>query len=795
MAYDFSRFSEAAISIFQIANVSAQLRQAPTIGTDDLVYAIVMERRSAAATAILEILDQPGQARGNGYKKIERLLHPTASGSSSPSSSAARSRMEPQNVLELDSFARLAIDKAIDLADQLGLKKVGADQFLLGILMDSGNRGTQLLKNAGVDPTHISRVLRNLNSKTGGGAASARTTGSSRPATRSTELDKYTTDLTQLALDGKLEPLHGRAAEMGRIIDILGQMHKNNPIILGEPGVGKTAVMKGLAQLIIDGKVPTMLRDCRMLLLDVGSLVAGTTLRGQFEERVKTLLDEVHRAGNIVLAIDEIHTVVGSGAAEGSADLSNMLKSALQDGLRLIGTTTLSEFRRIDKDQALSRRFQPVKLDEPDLDGTIKIMKALKPRYEAHHGITIPDAVIELAATLSARYITNRNQPDKTIDVIDEAGSHLRQTASDDKAVLTLSEQDVAAVVSRQCDMPVTKLTQSEREKLLGLEAILHESVIGQEQAIRAVSAAMRRSGVKLNPSNKPIASFIFSGPTGVGKTELAKTLAQVMFGSEKNMVRLDMSEYMERHTVSRLVGSPPGYVGHEEGGQLTNAVRNRPYTVVLFDEIEKAHPDVFNVLLQVLDDARLTDSQGRTVDFKNTVVIMTTNVGSQAIQGKNKGIGFEFGTTDAKAEVESMYETIKAKVLESLKQYFRPEFLNRISETIVFRPLLKEEVYKIIDILLLRTEKVLADQGITIKLNKPARDVLIEKGYSATFGARALQRAITDLLEDPLATLLLEQEPPKGSVIEVDGVKGELVLSSVSQAKDSSQPGSQPGS
>jgi ATP-dependent Clp protease ATP-binding subunit ClpC len=689
----------------------------------------------------------------------------------------------------LNSFAKEAIQKAFNIAKEQNAALVGPEQILLGVLLsDSSNLGCKLLIKAGVDLAALKTKLRGNNAALANdnyspsyGPSHGRNPSHSltAPVARTTELDKYTTDLTELARLGKIHPVYGRDAEILSIIDILGLLKKNNPIIFGEPGVGKTAIMEGLACRIISGKVPPVLRNARMVLLDVGSLQAGTPLRGEFEERVKLVIAEVKKAGNIVLAIDEIHTVVGAGAAQGTSDLSNMLKGALQDGLRLVGTTTLEEYRRIEKDQALARRFQPVVAKEPDISGTIEIVKALKPLYEEHHLVKISDAIIESAAKLSDQYISDRNQPDKTIDVIDQAGSHLRQTAVDD-AVLTMTEQEVAAVVSRISGVPVTRLTQSEREKLLGLEAILHQRVIGQEQAVKAVSAAMRRAGTRLKAKGRPIASFIFSGPTGVGKTELAKTLAKVMFGSEDKMIRLDMSEYMERHMVSRLTGSPPGYVGYDEGGQLTKAVHRNPYTVVLFDEIEKAHPDVFNILLQVLDDGRLTDSQGRTVNFKNTVIIMTTNVGSTIIEGKNQSLGFDFESKDAKAKVESLYQTIKEKVLTTLKQYFRPEFLNRISETIVFRSLEKEQLYEIIDVLLLETQESLAEQGVSISLTASARDILINHGYSAQFGARALQRAITDLLDDELAILLLEDQPAPGTVIEVDGSDGVLAFKQV---------------
>jgi ATP-dependent Clp protease ATP-binding subunit ClpC len=629
----------------------------------------------------------------------------------------------------------------------------------------------------------------------------------------------------------------GRAKEIERVIQILGRRTKNNPVLIGEPGVGKTAIAEGLASRIANKDVPDILEEKRVVTLDIGLLVAGTKYRGEFEERLKKIMDEIRSAGNVVLVIDEVHTLIGAGAAEGAIDAANILKPALARGeLQCIGATTLDEYRKhIERDAALERRFQPVMVGEPTVDETIEILYGLRERYEQHHKLKISDEALVAAAKLSDRYISDRYLPDKAIDLVDEAGSRVRlinsalppaakeldkelrqvQREKDDavrsqdfdkagelrdremeiKAEIraiaqgknvgdrrndeespVVTEEDIAHIVASWTGVPVSKLTESESEKLLHMEDTLHQRLIGQEDAVRAVSKAIRRARVGLKNPNRPIASFVFSGPTGVGKTELAKSLAAYFFGSEEAMIRLDMSEYMERHTVSKLIGSPPGYVGYNEGGQLTEAVRRRPYTVVLFDEIEKAHPDVFNMLLQILEDGRLTDAKGRTVDFKNTLLILTSNIGSKVIEKGGYNLGFEF----SQDQTESQYNRIRSLVNEELKQYFRPEFLNRLDEIIVFRQLTKDEVKEIADIMLKEVFNRLTEQGITLEVTERFKDRLVEEGYSPSYGARPLRRAIMRLLEDSLAEEILSGRIKEGdtAVVDVDDSGTVQVLS-----------------
>jgi len=647
--------------------------------------------------------------------------------------------------------------------------------------------------------------------------------------TKTPTLDEFGSNLTQMAGDGKLDPVVGRAKEIERVIQILGRRTKNNPVLIGEPGVGKTAIAEGLAQRIANKDVPDILEEKRVVTLDIGLLVAGTKYRGEFEERLKKIMDEIRQAGNVILVIDEVHTLIGAGAAEGAIDAANILKPALARGeLQCIGATTLDEYRKhIERDAALERRFQPVMVGEPSVDETIEILYGLRDRYEQHHKLKISDDSLVAAAKLSDRYISDRYLPDKAIDLIDEAGSRVRLINSQlppaakeldkelrqilkekDDAVRSqdfdragelrdremeikaeiraiaqsksasgraegeepvVTEEDIAHIVASWTGVPVNKLTESESEKLLHMEDTLHQRLIGQEDAVKAVSRAIRRARVGLKNPNRPIASFIFSGPTGVGKTELAKSLASYFFGSEEAMIRLDMSEFMERHTVSKLIGSPPGYVGYNEGGQLTEAVRRRPYTVVLFDEIEKAHPDVFNMLLQILEDGRLTDAKGRTVDFKNTLLILTSNIGSKVIEKGGGGIGFEFAD-DAS---ESQYNRIKSLVNEELKQYFRPEFLNRLDEIIVFRQLSKDEVKEIAEIMLKEVFGRLGEKGICLEVTDRFKERLIEEGYSPSYGARPLRRAIMRLLEDSLAEEILSGRIKDGDTAVVDVDEG----------------------
>ncbi|MFM7527499.1 MAG: ATP-dependent Clp protease ATP-binding subunit, partial [Nodosilinea sp.] len=709
---------------------------------------------------------------------------------------------------------------SLEEARQLGHNYIGTEHLLLGLIREGEGVAARVLENLGVDLSKVrTQVIRML------GETAEVSTGGGQGRTKTPTLDEFGSNLTQMASEGKLDPVVGRQKEIERVIQILGRRTKNNPVLIGEPGVGKTAIAEGLAQRIGNGDVPDILEDRRVVTLDIGLLVAGTKYRGEFEERLKKIMDEIRSAGNVILVIDEVHTLIGAGAAEGAIDAANILKPALARGeLQCIGATTLDEYRKhIERDAALERRFQPVMVGEPSVDETIEILHGLRDRYEQHHKLKISDEALEAAAKLSDRYISDRYLPDKAIDLVDEAGSRvrlinsqlppaakeldreLRQVLKDkDNAVRSqdfdkagelrdremeikteiraiaqnkaaeesegeespvVGEEDIAHIVASWTGVPVNKLTESESEKLLHMEDTLHQRLVGQDEAVKAISRAIRRARVGLKNPNRPIASFVFSGPTGVGKTELAKSLASYFFGSEDAMIRLDMSEFMERHTVSKLIGSPPGYVGYNEGGQLTEAVRRRPYTVVLFDEIEKAHPDVFNMLLQILEDGRLTDAKGRTVDFKNTLLIMTSNIGSKVIEKGGGGLGFEFEQDQA----ESQYNRIRSLVNEELKQYFRPEFLNRLDEIIVFRQLTKDEVKEIAEILLKEVFARLTEKHIHLQVTDRFKERLVEEGYNPSYGARPLRRAIMRLLEDTLAEEILSGRLVDGDTATVD--------------------------
>ncbi|MEO0852156.1 MAG: ATP-dependent Clp protease ATP-binding subunit, partial [Cyanobacteria bacterium J06648_11] len=718
--------------------------------------------------------------------------------------------------------AKRVLELSLEEARQLGHNYIGTEHLLLGLIREGEGVAARVLENLGVDLSKVrTQVIRML-----GETAEVSSSGGSSGRTKTPTLDEFGTNLTQLAQDGKLDPVVGRQQEIERVIQILGRRTKNNPVLIGEPGVGKTAIAEGLAQRVIQGDIPDILGEKRVVTLDIGLLVAGTKYRGEFEERLKKIMDEIRSAGNIVLVIDEVHTLIGAGAAEGAIDAANILKPALARGeLQCIGATTLDEYRKhIERDAALERRFQPVMVGEPSVEETIEILHGLRERYEQHHKLQILDTALDAAAKLSDRYISDRFLPDKAIDLIDEASSRVRLLNSQlppeakeldrelkqvlkekDDAVRSqdfdkagelrdremeikqriraiaaakkaemeqrdespvVDEEDIAYVVSSWTGVPVSKLTESESNRLLQMEGTLHTRIIGQDEAVKAVSRAIRRARVGLKNPNRPIASFIFSGPTGVGKTELTKALAAYFFGSEDAMIRLDMSEYMERHTASKLIGSPPGYVGYSEGGQLTEAVRRRPYTVVLFDEIEKAHPDVFNMMLQILEDGRLTDAKGRTVDFKNTLLIMTSNIGSKVIEKGGGTLGFEFDNDEG----EATYNRIKSLVNEELKQYFRPEFLNRLDEVIVFRQLTKDEVKDIGDLLLQEVfARLAAEKSIKLSVTDRFRDLMVEEGFNPSYGARPLRRAIQRLLEDYLAEEILSGRVREGSEATLD--------------------------
>ncbi|MDF5738463.1 MAG: ATP-dependent Clp protease ATP-binding subunit [Nostoc sp.] len=814
----FERFTEKAIKVIMLAQEEARRLGHNFVGTEQILLGLIGEGTGVAAKVLKSMGVNLKDARievekiigrGSGFVAVEIPFTPRA-----------------KRVLEL----------SLEEARQLGHNYIGTEHLLLGLIREGEGVAARVLENLGVDLSKVrTQVIRML------GETAEVSPGGSSGRTKTPTLDEFGSNLTQMAIDNKLDPVVGRAKEIERVIQILGRRTKNNPVLIGEPGVGKTAIAEGLASRIATKDVPDILEDKRVVTLDIGLLVAGTKYRGEFEERLKKIMDEIRSAGNVILVIDEVHTLIGAGAAEGAIDAANILKPALARGeLQCIGATTLDEYRKhIERDAALERRFQPVMVGEPTVDETIEILYGLRERYEQHHKLKISDEALVAAAKLSDRYISDRYLPDKAIDLVDEAGSRVRLINSQlppaakeldkelrqilkekDDAVRSqdfdkagelrdremeikaeiraiaqsktnatgtegeepvVTEEDIAHIVASWTGVPVNKLTESESEKLLHMEDTLHQRLIGQDEAVRAVSRAIRRARVGLKNPNRPIASFVFSGPTGVGKTELAKSLAAYFFGSEEAMIRLDMSEYMERHTVSKLIGSPPGYVGYNEGGQLTEAVRRRPYTVVLFDEIEKAHPDVFNMLLQILEDGRLTDAKGRTVDFKNTLLILTSNIGSKVIEKGGSGIGFEF-SEDAS---ESTYNRIRSLVNEELKQYFRPEFLNRLDEIIVFRQLSKPEVTQIAEIMLKEVFGRLTDKGITLEVTDRFKDRLITEGYSPSYGARPLRRAIMRLLEDSLAEEILSGRIKDGDTAIVDVDENGVVQVSSQQRRE----------
>ncbi|MEG4092330.1 ATP-dependent Clp protease ATP-binding subunit [Microcoleus sp. Pol12B4] len=797
----FERFTEQAIKAIMLAQEEARRLGHNFVGTEQILLGLVGEGTGIAAKVLLDMGLNLKEARN----EIENII-------------GRGSGFLPPEIPFTPRVKRI-FETALNEARQLGHNYIGTEHILLGLIQDDEGVAAKVLQNLGIDRQRVrTQVIRAV------GEVAAVPGGRGESGDRKTPtLEEFGTNLTKLAAAGKLDPVVGRENEIERVIQVLGRRTKNNPVLVGEPGVGKTALAEGLAQRIVNRNVPEILEDKQVISLDMGSLIAGTKFRGEFEERLTKIMAEIRAAGNIILVIDEIHTLVGAGAIQGSMDASNMLKPALARGeLQCVGATTLDEYRKhIERDAALERRFQPIKVGEPSVAETIEILYGLRSAYEQHHRLTISDAALEAAATLSDRYINDRFLPDKAIDLIDEAGSRVRVmnsqtppevkelkkqlpavTKEKDAAVREqdfdkagklrdreleieaeiaeatinksqlktspiVTEEDIAHIVANWTGVPVSKLTESESELLLHMEDTLHQRLIGQEEAVTAVSRAIRRARVGLKNPNRPIASFIFSGPTGVGKTELTKALATYFFGSEEAMIRLDMSEFMERHTVSKLIGSPPGYVGYDEGGQLTEAVRRRPYTVILFDEIEKAHPDVFNMMLQILEDGRLTDAKGRTVDFKNTLLIMTSNIGSRVIEKGGGGLGFEFTESAADAQ----YNRVRSLVNEELKQFFRPEFINRLDEIIVFRQLNREEVKQIADIMLQQVFSRLTEQGITLSVTDRFKDLLVTEGYNPSYGARPLRRAIMRLLEDVLAEEMLSGKLKDGqkAIVDVD--------------------------
>nr|YP_010937747.1 Clp protease ATP binding subunit [Palisada intermedia]WKW95617.1 Clp protease ATP binding subunit [Palisada intermedia] len=801
----FERFTEKAIKVIMLAQEEARRLGHNFVGTEQILLGLIGEGTGIAAQVLKSMNVNLKDARievekiigrGSGFVAVEIPFTPRA-----------------KRVLEL----------SLEEARQLGHNYIGTEHLLMGLVREGEGVAARVLENLAVNVSSIrSEVIQML-----GDNADASTSGGTNVQTRSKTptLEEFGSNLTELAVEGVLDPVVGRQKEIERVIQILGRRTKNNPVLIGEPGVGKTAIAEGLAQRIANRDIPSILEDKLVITLDVGLLVAGTKYRGEFEERLKRIMDEIKSANNVVLVIDEVHTLIGAGAAEGAIDAANLLKPALARGeLQCIGATTLEEYRKhIEKDAALERRFQPVLVGEPSVEETIEILFGLRDRYEKHHQLKMSDEALAAAAKYANQYISDRFLPDKAIDLIDEAGSRVRLLNSQlppaareldrelrtvlktkDEAIRAqkyekaeqyrtremeikaqiaaiaqsktsepdlkiddpiVTEDDIAEIVAFWTGIPVTKLTKSESEKLMHMEETLHGRIIGQEEAVVAVSRAIRRARVGLKNPNRPIASFIFSGPTGVGKTELTKALASYFFGAQEAMVRLDMSEYMERHTVSKLIGSPPGYVGYSEGGYLTEAVRKRPYTVILFDEIEKAHPDIFNLLLQILEDGRLTDAKGRTIDFKNTLLIMTSNIGSKVIEKGGGTLGFELG----ESQVESQYNRIRSLVNEELKQYFRPEFLNRLDEIIVFRQLSKEEVREIANLMLNEVFDRIKQQDIELSVTERFKNRLVDEGYNPSYGARPLRRAVMRLLEDSLAEEVLAGKIKSGDSAVVD--------------------------
>jgi len=803
---DVNKFSERAREALETAQGVVRRGPGNVLGTEHLLVGVL----SLPGGVVEQVLNVLGIDKGTVMTRANQMAQNQPAGTSGPSG--------PDEMLYMTPRAKAAVDLAVQEAQKLGDEFVGTEHLLLGVFLEGEGPGSAILRDVGMSEERLRGAL-----------AQVRATGTDYEANASGEsmLKKYTRDLTAMAREGKLDPVIGRDEEIKRVIQVLSRRTKNNPVLIGEPGVGKTAIADGLAQKIVNADVPELLRGRRVLALDLGAMVAGSKYRGEFEERLKGALDEIQRCKDVVLFIDELHTVIGAGAAEGAIDASNMMKPMLARGeLQCVGATTLDEYRaRIEKDAALERRFQPILVGEPTVEETVAILMGLRDRYEAHHKVSITDAAIREAAHLSDRYISDRFLPDKAIDLLDEAASKLRieatmlppdlrdmelklqeltregaaavqaqdyeraaqlkdqsvkiqatfVTAKDawlaDKGIAdaTVDADDIAALVSKWTGIPVQRMLQEEADKLLAMEDDLHGRVIGQERAVAAVSEAVRRARAGLKDPKRPIGSFIFLGPTGVGKTELARALAELLFDDEAALIRLDMSEYMEKHTASRLTGAPPGYVGYDEGGQLTEQVRRRPYSVVLFDEIEKAHPDVFGALLQILDDGRLTDGKGRTVDFKNTVVIMTSNVGGSVI-GKHR-LGFV-------AEGDELgHDALEKRLLDELRKAFRPEFLNRVDEIIVFDPLSREQLTAVVDLLLAHLRELVKGQGMTLTVSEAAKAYVAEQGYDAEYGARPLKRAIQRLVENPLSSALLRGRFEEGDTVKVDLVDGSLAF------------------
>ena len=811
MVYKFTKRAEKAL---EYAGDLAQGFGHNYIGTEHILYGLVKEGSGVAS----QVLNMQKITAENVVEEIEVLI-----GKGDKSQNRGEIGFTPRS--------KRVIENAFLEARKLGSEFIGTEHLLIGIMREGDSVAVRIMMDLNVNPQKLyNEIVKVINEDENAGANDKQPKGKARGSYNQTPtLNQYGTDLTKKATEGKLDPVIGRKDEIQRVIQILSRRTKNNPCLIGEPGVGKTAVAEGLAEKIIAEDVPEMLKNKRVVSLDIASMVAGAKYRGDFEERIKKCLEEVKKAGDVILFIDEVHTIVGAGSAEGAVDAANILKPLLARGeVQVIGATTLNEYRKyIEKDSALERRFSPVTVGEPTNEETIEILKGIRDRYEAHHNVKITDEAIKAAVELSTRYINDRFLPDKAIDLVDEAASRVKMRTytqpdtlkkleeeisamnkeKDDaikvqdfekaaglrdkinvekeklqkekekweskntKSITTLTEEDIAEVVASWTGVPVKKLTQTENEKLRNLEQTLHQRVIGQNEAVDAVAKAIRRGRVGLKDPNRPIGSFLFLGPTGVGKTELSKALAESLFGNEDAMIRIDMSEYMEGHSVSKLIGSPPGYVGFDEGGQLTEKIRRKPYSVILFDEIEKAHPDVMNMLLQILDDGRLTDAQGRTVNFKNTVIIMTSNIGARLITDKTT---LGFSAKDKKDESQKEYETIKKDVMGELKKQFRPEFINRIDEIIVFHKLNDEDIKQIIDIMLNQVTKRMAEKSYKFEIDNSVKELIAKKGVDTDYGARPLKRAIQNILEDKIAEEILDGniKPNKKAVIKAEDDK-----------------------
>jgi ATP-dependent Clp protease ATP-binding subunit ClpC len=780
------------------------------VGTEHLLYGLIKEGSGIAA----RVLQSQGMTDDKILKQIEELI--------------GRGEKINEQPLGLTPRTKRVLELSFREARKIGHNYIGTEHLLLGILKEGESVAVRIMMDLGVDPQKLfNEMLKMLNEEAPSAGGSPKT---SKSYSNTPVLNQFGRDLTEMAREAKFDPVVGREKEIERVVQILSRRTKNNPCLIGEPGVGKTAIAEGLAQKIVDGNIPETLKGKRVVTLDLSSMVAGAKYRGEFEERLKKALEEIKKSGNVILFIDEMHTIIGAGAAEGAIDASNILKPSLARGeIQVIGATTFDEYRKhVEQDAALERRFQPITVSEPTKEEAIVILKGLRDQYEAHHRVKITDGALVAAVNLSDRYITDRFLPDKAIDLIDEAGSRVRLrsfTAPPDLKELeekaeklkkekedaiisqefekaakirdeeqrikdelekaksswrqknqtttdVVDEEEIAGIVADWTGIPVKRLAEEETERLMNMEEELHKRVVGQDEAVKALSKAIRRGRVGLKDPKRPVGSFIFLGPTGVGKTELSKALAEVLFADENAMIRIDMSEYMEKHSVSRLVGSPPGYVGYEEGGQLTEKVRRNPYSVVLFDEIEKAHPDVFNILLQILEDGRLTDSQGRVIDFRNTVIIMTSNVGARLIT-EPKRLGFGSGNEDKARD----YKDMKDNVMGELKRTFRPEFLNRIDEIIVFHPLEQEHLIKIVSIMMELLSKRLKDNDIDMEVTEEAKELLAKKGFDQVFGARPLRRAIQSMVEDKLAEEMLEGRVKAGDKVVVEREGDELVV------------------